>query len=183
MIGPTSIQFPFAGCVLPESRGKTTNALTLPLTGLLFAIAGWFGYMALSGGVPVSLQQTAPRGGGAPVATAPAPSPATPVEIGDPTASTGTAAAAATEPTGQDRANIIIFTARPSSIVSARPTELCYAVSDAFQARIEPGVGDVTPASALTCRPVAPVRTTTYQLTAHGRDGIQVMQQVVIVVR
>ena len=101
----------------------------------------------------------------------------------DPTASAASLSAAEPEPPAPDRANILIFTARPGSIASARPTELCYAVSEASQARIEPGVGDVTPASALTCRRVAPVRTTTYKLTAHGRDGVPVMQQVVIVVR
>jgi hypothetical protein len=55
-------------------------------------------------------------------------------------------------------------------------------VSDAAQARIEPGVGDVDPASTLTCRRVAPVRTTTYELLATGRDGIPVTQHVVIIV-
>jgi len=81
------------------------------------------------------------------------------------------------------RANILIFTARPGSIVTSRPTSLCYAVSDAAQARIEPGIGDVDPAATLTCRRVAPVRTTTYELSATGRDGVPVTQHVVIVVR
>jgi hypothetical protein len=175
--------FALRGRVQPVSRVKTTSVLTLSLTGLLSAVAGWFGYMALSAGVSVPLQQTAPRGGGAHVATTPASARTPPGGTGDPTASAAPLSVAATEPPGPDRANILIFTARPGSIASAGPTELCYAVSDAFQARIEPGVGDVTPASALTCRRVAPVRTTTYQLTAYGRDGVRVTQQVVIVVR
>jgi hypothetical protein len=85
-------------------------------------------------------------------------------------------------PTAQ-RANILIFTARPGSIATSRPTNLCYAVSDAARARIEPGVGEVDPATTLTCRRVAPVRTTTYELSATGRDGVPVTQHVVIVVR
>jgi hypothetical protein len=83
-----------------------------------------------------------------------------------------------------EKASILIFTARPGSIATAaRPTDVCYAVSDATQARIEPGIGDVEPAATLTCRRVAPVRTTTYELSAVGRDGVPVTQQLVIVVR
>lgn len=81
------------------------------------------------------------------------------------------------------RANILIFTARPGSIATSRPTNLCYAVTDAAQARIEPEVGDVDPVTTLTCRRVTPVRTTTYELSATGRDGVPVSQHVVIVVR
>jgi len=81
------------------------------------------------------------------------------------------------------RANILIFTARPGSIATSRSTNLCYAVSDAAEARIEPGVGEVDPAATLTCRRVAPARTTTYQLSAMGRDGVPVTQHLVIIVR
>lgn len=93
-----------------------------------------------------------------------------------------------TQPASDDaaiaqRANILIFTARPGSIATSRPTSLCYAVSDAAQAHIEPGVGEVDPAATLTCRRVAPMRTTTYELSATGRDGVPVTQHVVIVVR
>jgi hypothetical protein len=84
---------------------------------------------------------------------------------------------------GPQRANILIFTARPGSIATRGPTSLCYAVSDAAQARIEPGIGQVDPASTLTCRRVTPLRTTTYELSATGRDGVPVSQSVVIVVR
>jgi hypothetical protein len=89
----------------------------------------------------------------------------------------------APETPGVQRANIRIFTARPGSIATSRSTSLCYAVSDAAQARIEPGVGDVDPAATLTCRRVTPARTTTYELSATGRDGIPVTQHLVIVVR
>jgi hypothetical protein len=83
-----------------------------------------------------------------------------------------------------DRASILIFTPRPGSIASTGgSTKLCYAVSGAVQARVEPGVGEVPPTSTLTCVRVTPARTTTYQLDALGRDGHAVRQQLVIVVR
>ncbi len=82
-----------------------------------------------------------------------------------------------------DRANIRIFSPRPGSIVTGRRTALCYAVTGALHARVDPGIGEVHPASGLTCVRVAPARTTTYQLTAYGRDGLAVRQQVVLVVR
>jgi hypothetical protein len=82
-----------------------------------------------------------------------------------------------------DRASILIFTPRPGSITTGGPTRLCYAVSEALQVRLEPGIGEVAPTPTLTCLRVAPARTTTYQLTAYGRDGHQVRQQLVIVVR
>jgi hypothetical protein len=94
-------------------------------------------------------------------------------------------APAVTPPAGPQRANILIFTARPGSIATSRATatSLCYAVRDAAKVRIEPGVGDVETADSLTCRRVAPVQTTTYELVATGRDGIPVSQSLVIVVR
>jgi len=82
-----------------------------------------------------------------------------------------------------DRASILIFTPRPGSITTGGPTRLCYAVSGALQVRLEPGIGAVAPTATLTCLRVAPARTTTYQLTAYGRDGHQVSQQLVIVVK
>ncbi len=80
-------------------------------------------------------------------------------------------------------ASILIFTARPGSITRGGPTNLCYAVRSALRARIEPGIGNIDPTSTLTCVRVAPPRTTTYELTAHGSDGHQISQQLVIVVR
>jgi hypothetical protein len=79
------------------------------------------------------------------------------------------------------RASILIFTPRPGSIASDGPTRLCYALSNAVQARVEPGVGEVPATSTLTCVRVTPVRTTTYELNAYGRDGYAVRQQLVIV--
>ena len=82
-----------------------------------------------------------------------------------------------------ERANILIFSPRPGSIVTGRPTALCYALSGALHARVDPGIGEVNPASSLTCVRVQPPRTTTYELTAYGRDGFAVRQQLVLVVR
>jgi len=82
-----------------------------------------------------------------------------------------------------DRAGILIFTPRPGSIATGAPTALCYAVSGASHARIEPGIGEVTPANTLTCLRVAPPRTTTYELIAYGRDGYRARQQLVIFVK
>jgi NB-ARC domain-containing protein len=82
-----------------------------------------------------------------------------------------------------DRANILIFSPRPGSIITSRSTALCYALSGALHARVDPGLGAVNPTSSLTCVRVHPLRTTTYELTAYGRDGLAVRQQVVLVVR
>ena len=89
---------------------------------------------------------------------------------------------AAPEP-GIGSSSILIFTARPGSIATSRSTQICYAVSGAYQARIEPGIGEVDPTPTLTCRRVTPGRTTTYQLTAFGRDGRHARQQLVVFVR
>jgi hypothetical protein len=89
----------------------------------------------------------------------------------------------ASQASSSDRASILIFSPRPGSIAAGGPTRLCYAVSDAVEARVEPGIGEVTPTSTMTCLRVTPVRTTTYELTASGRDGHQVRQQLVIIVR
>jgi hypothetical protein len=82
-----------------------------------------------------------------------------------------------------DKPSIRIFSQRPGPIAARGPTKLCYAVSGALRVRVEPGIGAVTPTSTLTCLRVAPVRTTTYELTAYGRDGDQVHQRLVVVVR
>jgi hypothetical protein len=87
---------------------------------------------------------------------------------------------APTATAGAPSPSILIFSPRPGSV---GPTKLCYAVEGAVRAVVEPGIGDVTPTNRLTCLRVAPARTTTYQLTALGRDGNQVRQQLVIVVR
>src|SRR5262249_21186593 len=82
-----------------------------------------------------------------------------------------------------DRASILIFSPRPGSIAAGGPTRLCYAVRHALRAHVEPEVGEVPPTSTLNCLRIAPARTTTYQLTASGRDGHEVTRQLVIIVR
>ena len=148
-------------------RSSASEAAALVLTVLLLAALGGFAYPALSnrgllGGNRTEQAPPAP----APAMTA-SPLPAPPPR----------------ETQDVRRANIRIFTARPGSIATKRPTDLCYAVSDAVQTRIEPVLGVVDAVDALTCRRVTPTRTTTYELTAVGRDGVPVSQQVVIVVR
>jgi hypothetical protein len=85
--------------------------------------------------------------------------------------------------TGAASSSIIIFTARPGSVATASSTQICYAVSGAYQARIEPGIGEVDPTPSLSCRRVAPRRTTTYELTAYGRDGRHSTQRLVVFVK
>ena len=145
---------------------------------LLLAGVGWFAGMAVDG---VRSRASTPRAHELRAVTAPL------ATSGD----AGTRTGAVLETTADvlpavekvDASGILIFTARPGSTAAARSTEICYAVKDAFQASIEPGIGDVDPTSTLTCRRVAPVRTTTYRLTASGRDGSHHSQSVVVVVR
>jgi NB-ARC domain len=151
-----------------RTRSRVGEVGALLITFLMCAALGGFTYAII--------QEYDPEQPVAPAAAA------TPVRL----PSSGDAPAAApVAQTASDarRANILIFTARPGSIVTKRPTDLCYAVSGALRTRIEPAIGDVEAMDALTCRRVAPVRTTTYELTAVGGDGIPVSQQVVIVVR
>jgi hypothetical protein len=82
-----------------------------------------------------------------------------------------------------DAPAIRIFSQRPGSGGVRGPTKLCYAVSGASHVRLEPDIGDVNPTSALTCLRVAPLRTTTYELTAYGRSGDRVTRQLVVIVR
>jgi hypothetical protein len=178
---------------LPAIRASgTTTASYGLLIALLSALVGWLAYLAVDRG-PGSLPfQRRPAG----PAAAGRSSPDQAVQTGGSRAVLETAAeipplAAAAPTTGvapragaaPDNSSILIFTARPGSIATSRSTELCYAVSGARLARIEPGVGDVDPTSTLTCRRVAPRRTTTYQLTAIGRDGQHATQRLVVVVR
>jgi hypothetical protein len=82
-----------------------------------------------------------------------------------------------------DKPLIRIFSQRPAQTAARGPTSLCYAVSGALRVRVEPDIGAVSPTSTLTCVRVAPSRTTTYEITAYGRDGDQVRQQLVVIVR
>jgi hypothetical protein len=147
---------------------------------LLLAGVGWFAGMAVD----------------AARSHAPAAPLSQPRAVAAPLATTGDASVAPRLPRAESRgpvlettadvpaaSNIRIFTARPGAIGATRSTAICYAVSNASQARIDPGIGDVDPTDTLTCRRVAPARTTTYRLTAYGRDGTQHSQSVVVIVR
>ena len=159
-------------------RPRPSRVAAVSAMALLLAGVGWFAGMAVDGLRSRASTRRAdqPRAAPAPLATS---------------VDAGTRPGAVLETTADipptvervDASNILIFTARPGSTSPARATEICYAVKDALQARIEPGIGDVDPTSTLTCRGVAPARTTTYRLTASGRDGNRHSQSVVVVVR
>lgn len=175
----------------PVVRTPTTTSYGL-LIVLLSAVVGWLAYLAVDRG-PGSLPfQRRPKAASTRVQSSPAEAVQTagssavlettaelpPLETATPTTGPGLR-----PDQGPEGSSILIFTARPGSTATTRSTQLCYAVSGANQARIEPGVGDVNPTSTLSCRRVAPPRTTTYELIAYGRDGRHAKQQLVVVVR
>jgi len=167
-----------------RSGSRWAERAALVLTFVLSAIFGGLAYDATSGGgvifkIPGRAQPVATAATST-VATAAASTVPTPHRTALETRPT---APPASQVLQSETASIHIFTARPGSIATSSPTDLCYAVSDAVETRIEPGIGQVDAAHTLTCRRVAPARTTTYELTAVGRDGAHVKQQVVIVVR
>ena len=183
---------------LPVYRARPTRRAGTPIiTILLLAIvAGGLGYWAYLAGVSgksldVARIESFVRSGferaRASLATRPPPRPRVPEAPAPVTATEADAGPSRAEPeaasTSGASPKILIFTPRPGSIATRGATNLCYATSDAVEARVDPGVGKVSPTSTLTCLPVTPTRTTTYQLTAYGRDGQQVSQQLVIVVR
>lgn len=175
----------------PPSQGSTALVLAM----LLFVFSGGLTYWTLthvgslagtSVGKAAARFVTTP----APRRTAPEPDAMRPDESGAVGSGSGpmlatdvTIPAASPEGSPGDRARILIFTPRPGSFATGGPTSLCYAVSETLRVHLEPDIGEVAPSRTLTCLRVAPLRTTTYQLTASGRDGYQVRQQVVIVVR
>jgi hypothetical protein len=158
-----------------RSRWSMREAAALIITFLLFAALGGFVYVAIAARESVTPEpdrradQTPPSG--------------LPIGAPAPPATSEASPATSADAASPQRASIRIFTARPGSITTRRPTDLCYAVSDAVRTRIEPTLGDVDAADTLTCRTVTPRRTTTYELTAVGRDGIPVSEHLVIVVR
>jgi hypothetical protein len=172
---------PLRDVVHPAIRvGRSGGSMAGPLTVMLLAIA-----CAITYAIPAAKQslqswnvagisspQTMPEA--APTTAPPEPEPTSAAPpVSEPEASASEAAAAP---------SILIFSPRPGSIAGRAPTQLCYAVSGATEARIEPGIGPVDPAGTLTCVRVSPRRTTTYELTASDRDGHQVNQQLVIIV-
>src|SRR5262249_54209451 len=143
----------------PRHHPKTSGAGALLFTFLTCAILGGLTYAAVFEGLSWRARRASGTVSPSPVSL----SPVSPSRV-PPSRTAGTAAASlplrdmtevvlrAQPVSTARRANILIFTARPGSIATARPTNLCYAVSDAALARIEPGVGDVDPAATLTCR-------------------------------
>lgn len=65
---------------------------------------------------------------------------------------------------------IIVFYASPNMIRPGQHTSLCYGVAQAKTIRIEPSAGDARP-TFTRCLDVAPLKTTTYTLTAIGEAG------------
>jgi hypothetical protein len=178
---------PLRDAVPPAAPARKAPSVTvLALTGLLSAIVGWFAFLAAAGALSMRAADAPSAGPG--VAASQLPRAEEPPAA--PTASdviaTGGDPPVTPSPIQEsvpDRAHILIFTARPDSIAAGGRAGLCYAVDNAFHARIDPSIGEVNPTSTLTCLRVAAVRTTAYELTASGRDGHQVRQQLVIVVK
>jgi WD40 repeat protein len=77
---------------------------------------------------------------------------------------------------------IIYFRAMPSTIAPGGRAQLCYGVTNARAARIEPDVGEIKP-SEKDCVYIQPKQTTTYTLTATGLDGKAVTQRFTLQVR
>ncbi|MGH7673781.1 MAG: toll/interleukin-1 receptor domain-containing protein [Gemmatimonadales bacterium] len=71
------------------------------------------------------------------------------------------------------------FQARPASVMPGQDASLCYAMTNAASARLDPGIGPLT-ALRQDCRSVSPAQTTTYTLTARGLGGRQVTRSVTV---
>jgi hypothetical protein len=161
--------------VTPTAKKGRRGALSL--TAFVFAALGWLAVTVVR--PPVEHQRTA---------VSPVPSTddlsTVPPRSGFDSPTEGSVVPVSADATVDgDQANILIFTARPGSIITARSTELCYAVSGADEVQIQPNIGEVSPGHTLSCLRVAPKRTTTYELTARGRDGNSVRRELVVVVR
>lgn len=72
--------------------------------------------------------------------------------------------------TSAARPVIRFFEAVPPKIAGGAQVRLCYGVTDADNARIDPGIGPVK-VTEKDCLPVQPSTTTTYMVIAFGRDG------------
>ncbi|HVX65549.1 MAG TPA: hypothetical protein VHA11_03055 [Bryobacteraceae bacterium] len=77
---------------------------------------------------------------------------------------------------------ILQFYAVAGAISKGAGTNICYGVQNAREVRLTPPVEEVEP--ALTrCFAIAPERTTTYKLTAVGKDGREVAAEFTVKVR
>jgi hypothetical protein len=83
---------------------------------------------------------------------------------------------------GGDRFEILQFYAAPGFIRRGESAQLCYGVSQAKSVRLEPQSPPVWP-SFSRCVYVAPVRDTTYTLTAEDAEGRRKTATVIVHVR
>ena len=140
---------------VPRANGYA--ALWLAAAALLFL--GSFGYLASTrnepddrGSLPSAARRTV-----ATAAVIPPPPPVaapridTSVEL-DSIAADPSATPIPQPTSGSDSSRILIFTVRPAG-AATRWAQICYAVSGADQARIEPGIGAVDPTSTLSLPP------------------------------
>jgi hypothetical protein len=79
---------------------------------------------------------------------------------------------------------IVSFTVRKPLLAPGESTQVCWVVANARSVRLEPDFGDLTRGELERgCREVSPRNTTTYFLTAVGRDGKTVTQTLLVAVR
>jgi hypothetical protein len=83
---------------------------------------------------------------------------------------------------GDGQLKILMFYASPGAIARGGSTLLCYGVANAASVRIEPHIEDLGP-SLSRCIEVKPRTTTSYKLTAQGKEGASATQSVNIEVR
>jgi hypothetical protein len=76
-------------------------------------------------------------------------------------------------------ARVLHFVANPPTVPAGKTVNLCYGVAEASRARIDPDVGEVTPAEK-ECVRVTPTRRTNYVLTARGPDDHPVRQELTV---
>jgi WD40 repeat protein len=76
----------------------------------------------------------------------------------------------ASQPASQPVEIIYISTLPSSSVAPGGKAQVCYGLTNAKSARIDPDVGEIKP-SAKECIEIQPKQTTTYTLTATGVDG------------
>jgi len=91
-------------------------------------------------------------------------------------------AVAAVEALGGASFQILHFYGYPAAIRRGQKAQLCYGVSNAKTVRLDPPVANVWP-SFNRCAEIAPVKTTTYTLTAEDADGRSVLARVTLQVR
>jgi hypothetical protein len=71
------------------------------------------------------------------------------------------------------------FTASPASVAAGDAVTMCYGAQDAVRTTIDPDIGEVKPIDR-NCFTYRVTRTTSYTLTATGRDGRRVSRQLTV---